>query len=85
MNGKTVMRTPHMLALVFGLTLAGAGLAQTTDITDAPGTIREVNAANGWYAIVPDADRATRYAPDRLPDDYRTDGLRVIFSSANHT
>jgi len=54
--------------------------AQEREIADAAGTIDEVNAANGWYAIVPDADRGTRYAPDRLPDEFRKDGLRVVFS-----
>ncbi len=61
--------------------LAVAGLAaQGEELKDAPGAIREVNAKNGWYAIVPDSDRGTRYAPDRLSAEFRKDGLRVIFS-----
>jgi hypothetical protein len=54
--------------------------AQTGTLTDAHGAIVEVNQRNGWYGIVPDDDRGTRYAPDRLPDEFRKDGLRVIFS-----
>jgi hypothetical protein len=29
---------------------------------------------------VPDADPGTRYAPDALAEEFRVDGLRVIFS-----
>ena len=54
--------------------------AQTQDVTDAHGAIVEVNQRNGWYGIVPDDDRGTRYAPDRLPDEFKKDGVRVVFS-----
>ena len=54
--------------------------AQTTEVKDLRGVIEEVNAKNGWYGIVPDGDRGTRYAPDRLPDEYKKDGVRVVFS-----
>ena len=54
--------------------------AQSGELVDARGTIEEVNARNGWYGIVPDGDRGTRYAPDRLPEEFRKNGLRVIFS-----
>jgi len=65
-----------LLAAVIWISLS----AQGEEIRDARGTIQEVNSRNGWYAIVPDGDRGTRYAPDRLPDDFRKNGLRVIFS-----
>ena len=65
-----------LLALFVTTVLA----AQGEQLTDVRGVILEVNAKNGWYAIVPDGDRGTRYAPDRLPDEFRKDGLRVIFS-----
>ena len=32
------------------------------------------------FGIVPDAAPGSRYAPDHLPDQFRVDGLRVIFS-----
>ena len=54
--------------------------AQTTEVKDLRGVIEEVNAKNGWYGIVPDGDRGTRYAPDRLPDEFKKDGVRVVFS-----
>jgi hypothetical protein len=54
--------------------------AQAQEFTDARGAIVAVNEQNGWYGIVPDSDRGTRYAPDRLPDDVKKDGVRVIFS-----
>src|SRR5688500_16370414 len=61
--------------------LAGTLLAaQARELVNAAGVIEVVNARAGWYAIVPDGDRGTRYAPDRLPDDFRQDGLRVTFS-----
>ncbi len=77
------MRTALLALLVV------AGLAaQGEELKDVPGAILEVNAKNGWYAIVPDSvsdgvpdgDRGTRYAPDRLSDEFKKDGLRVIFS-----
>ena len=54
--------------------------ARQREIVDAHGVITEVNAAQGWYGIVPDADKDVRYAPDKLPEEFRKDGLRVIFS-----
>ena len=53
---------------------------QTEELKDVEGTIRAVRPDAGWFAIVPDADRGTRYAPDRLADEFKKDGLRVIFS-----
>src|SRR5262245_46927032 len=54
--------------------------AQAQELTNVRGAIVVVNEQNGWYGIVPDSDRGTRYAPDRLPDDFKKDGVRVIFS-----
>lgn len=54
--------------------------AQPRELVKVAGVIEAVNPGAGWYAIVPDGDRGTRYAPDRLPDDFKQDGLRVIFS-----
>ena len=67
-----------ILALVAALGVMAP--AQTGTVTDAHGAIVEVNQRNGWYGIVPDDDRGTRYAPDRLPDEFKKDGLRVVFS-----
>ncbi len=47
-------------------------------IAEAAGTIRRVS--DEWFAIVPDSDPGTRYAPDALPAELRRDGLRVVFS-----
>ncbi len=66
-------------ALVALFVVAGLA-AQGEDLKDATGAILEVNAKNGWYAIVPDGGRGTRYAPDRLSDEFKKNGLRVIFS-----
>jgi hypothetical protein len=54
--------------------------AQEQLLTDAAGTITVVNASQGWFGIVPDADKEIRYAPDKLPEEFRKDGLRVVFS-----
>ena len=54
--------------------------AQSRSVTDVHGAIIEVNRQNGWYGIVPDDDRDIRYAPDRLPDEFKKDGVRVVFS-----
>ena len=67
-----------ILALIVALGVMAP--AQTGTLTDAHGAIVEVNQQNGWYGIVPDDDRGTRYAPDRLPDAFKKDGVRVVFS-----
>jgi len=53
---------------------------QSQELTDVKGTIQAVRPDAGWWGIVPDADRGTRYAPDRLSDEFKKDGLRVVFS-----
>ena len=65
---------------VLALALAVLALAQTPELTDVHGLVVVVNERNGWYGIVPDDDRGTRYAPDRLPDEFKKDGVRVVFS-----
>jgi len=43
------------------------------------GTIRRIGTLG--FAIVPDRDPGTRYAPDRaFPPEFQVDGLRVLFS-----
>lgn len=42
------------------------------------GTVTKVG--DFGYALVPDSDPGTRYAPNELEDAYEVDGLRVIFS-----
>ncbi|MDB5035875.1 MAG: hypothetical protein JWQ98_3116 [Chlorobi bacterium] len=63
--------------------LAGSGCAHVTtaDPTAVPefhGMIHHVGST--MYAIIPDSDRNTRYAPDSLPPEFRVDSLRVVFS-----
>ena len=62
-----------VLAGLVALTVAG-----DQKIENAHGAITKVS--DEWYGIVPDDDPGTRYAPENLPDDFRVDGLRVIFS-----
>ena len=50
------------------------------ELQNVRGAIVAVNVNAGWWGIVPDADRGTRYAPDRLADEFKVDGLRVTFS-----
>jgi hypothetical protein len=52
----------------------------SNELKNASGAIVAVRPDAGWWGIVPDADRGTRYAPDRLPDEFKIDGLRVSFS-----
>jgi len=65
---------------LFGCESAGPIRAQSDVLKDVKGAIQAVRPDAGWYALVPDADRGTRYAPDRLPDEFKVDGLRVVFS-----
>ena len=68
------------LTVVVVVILCALVPAQTQELNDVHGAVVEVNRQNGWYGIVPDDDRGTRYAPDRLPDELKKDGLRVVFS-----
>lgn len=47
-------------------------------LPEQPGAI--VRVGDFGYGIVPDSDPGTRYAPDALPEEFRKDGLRVVFS-----
>ena len=81
----TAVRCLAISAGVFatsGCESAGAMRAQqpSDDLQNARGSIVAVRQDAGWWGIVPDADRGTRYAPDRLPDEFKVDGLRVTFS-----
>jgi hypothetical protein len=49
-------------------------------VTDAVGTVHEVGAGSGRWSLVPDDDPGQRYAPDELPEAFRVEGLRVVFS-----
>ena len=54
---------------------------QGGSLKNVRGTVRAVNPERGWYALVPDRDPGTRYAPEApLPEAFQKDGLRVIFS-----
>ena len=65
-----------------GCESAGAIRAQqpSSELQNAKGAVVAVRPDAGWWGIVPDADRGTRYAPDRLPDEFKVEGLRVTFS-----
>lgn len=67
-------------ALLLGGCATGAPSRSSGTLRDERGTIREVGSGAGQFGIVPDFDTGTRFAPDRLPDEFKTDGLRVIFS-----
>jgi len=47
-------------------------------ITDVPGHVVEV--MDEAWALQPEDDEGTRYAPDELPEEFLVDGLAVIFS-----
>ena len=73
------MKTWFRVALAGFFVAALAAAYQAGDkIEDAHGTIRKVGTA--WYGIVPDEDPGTRFAPDALPEEFRQDGLRVVYS-----
>ena len=68
------------LMALLGCGSTGPIRAQSDVLKDVKGAIQAVRPDAGWYALVPDTDRGTRYAPDRLPDEFKVDGLRVVFS-----
>jgi hypothetical protein len=83
------MKAPQYFAMCLSgaalIALAACGStgqmrAQSDVLKDAKGAIQAVRPDAGWYAIVPDSDRGTSYAPDQLSDQFKVDGMRVIFS-----
>lgn len=53
--------------------------AETTTLEDVEGTVVEVGSFG--FGLVPDDDPGTRYAPtEPLPEEFRVDGLPVVFS-----
>ncbi len=68
-------------ALAAALGLAACAHPQASrgpTLRDVPGTV--VRVGDFGYALVPDSDPGTRYAPDRLPEAFQEDGLEVLFS-----
>jgi len=57
---------------------SSAAAATPPALDEQAGTIRRVGTLG--FAIVPDRDPGTRYAPDRaFPSEFQKDGLRVWF------
>lgn len=48
------------------------------EIHDVPGHV--VHIRGDWYALDPEGQPGSRYAPDDLPEEFRQDGLAVVFS-----
>jgi hypothetical protein len=49
-------------------------------VNNEKGTIHLVSPAQEWYVIIPDYDDSQRFLPDNLPELFKKDGLKVIFS-----
>jgi hypothetical protein len=49
-------------------------------IINERGTIQQLSANQQWYIIAPDFDPTTRFLPSNLPDEFKRDGIRIIFS-----
>ena len=49
-------------------------------VKDATGTIRVLSADHDSNVIVTDSNNRTTYWPKNLPDGFKKDGLKVVFS-----
>jgi hypothetical protein len=58
----------------------GLSSSEGDEVNNATGTVQRVSPGADWYVIVPDHDPTERFLPKNLPDDFRKDGLRVLFS-----
>ncbi len=47
-------------------------------LSDEKATVTKVG--NFGYALIPDSDKGARYRPHELADEFKEDGLRVVFS-----
>jgi hypothetical protein len=68
--------------LLFALTAlacaAGSRAPEAARLPEQRGTI--VRVGDFGYGIVPKSDPGTRYAPESLPEEFRADGLKVLFA-----
>jgi hypothetical protein len=76
-NRRMVSRTARGCQGLFAVVLIACATLSPA-LEEQMGVIQRVGAFG--YAIVPDRDPGTRYAPNRLPREFEVDGMRVIFS-----
>jgi hypothetical protein len=49
-------------------------------VSNEKGTIQLISPEQDWYVIIPDYDDTQRFLPTNLPDIFKKNGLKVIFS-----
>lgn len=68
-----------LAALIAAICIAGCTGTRDTGSFTATGTVTHVELEGGFFGIV--TDDGTRYLPLDLPEEYRTDGMRVTFTA----
>lgn len=68
----------YLAAFAVAVLATGSPATAGEELRNQPGTIQEIGRS--LFTIVPDADKGTRFLPERLPQEFKKDGLRVLFS-----
>jgi len=78
MKDKAVFTSLLACLLLLGCGNNPVSLSASDDIVNHTGTVRQIGSVG--YAIVDDAEPSGRFAPSNLPESFKTDGARVLFS-----
>lgn len=49
-------------------------------VSNEKGTVQLISPKQEWYVIIPDYDDTQRFLPDSMPEMFKKNGLKVIFS-----
>jgi len=78
MKGRVVVASLLACPLLLGCGNSPVPSSTSADIVNHTGTVRQIGSVG--YAIVDDAESSERFAPSNLPDSFKRDGVRVLFS-----
>ncbi|NVM19849.1 MAG: hypothetical protein HWN80_19255 [Candidatus Lokiarchaeota archaeon] len=67
------------ICILLVLIVVGAGIYYSNEPIHTTGTVKYMDFEGGFYGII--ADDGSHYDPMNLPEGFKTDGLRVIFSA----
>ncbi len=67
------------ICILFVLITVGANIYYLNEPIYKTGTVKYMDFEGGFYGII--ADDGSRYDPMNLPEGFKIDGLRVIFSA----
>ena len=67
------------ICILLVLIVVGAGIYYSNKLIHTTGTVKYMDFEGGFYGII--ADDGSHYDPMNMPEGFKIDGLRVIFSA----